>query len=68
MSDQLSFADFEYTRKKRLTRRERFLAEMVKTIPWLDLLAVIEPHYPTTDRRGRQPMPLNVRGSLTAYN
>lgn len=68
MSDQLSFADFEYTRKKRLTRRERFLAEMVKTIPWLDLLAVIEPHYPTTDRSGRQPMPLNVRGSLTAYN
>jgi len=59
MSDQLSFADFEYTRKKRLTRRERFLSEMEKTIPWVDLLATIEPHYPTTGRRGRQPMPLN---------
>lgn len=59
MPDQLSFADFEYTRKKRLTRRERFLFEMEKTVPWSDLLATIEPHYPTTGRPGRQPMLLN---------
>lgn len=59
MSDQFSFDDFEYTHKKRLTRREWFLAEMEKAVPWSDLLATIEPYYPTTGRRGRQPMPLN---------
>jgi IS5 family transposase len=44
--------------KKKQTRRERFLAEMEAVVPWSELLAVIEPHYPTAGRRGRQPMPL----------
>lgn len=60
MSEQLSFANFEHTPKKRLTRREQFLAEMENIIPCLDLLASIEPHYPTTGRPERQPMPLNT--------
>ncbi len=60
MTYQASFADLEYSVKKRLTRRERFLNEMEKTVPWNDLLAVIEPYYPTSGRRGRQPMPLSA--------
>lgn len=58
MSYQTSFADLDYTHKKRLTRREVFLNEMEQTVPWLKLIALIEPAYPTTGRRERQPMPL----------
>lgn len=58
MHQQTSFAELEYRNKKRQTRRELFLAEMETVVPWADLLACIEPHYPKAGRRGRQPMPL----------
>ncbi len=32
---------------------------MEKTVPWVKLIAVIAPHYPTTGRPGRQPMALS---------
>jgi IS5 family transposase len=31
---------------------------MEMVVPWAGLLAVIQPHYPTTGRRGHPPMPL----------
>jgi IS5 family transposase len=31
---------------------------MERAVPWSELLAVIEPYYPTAGRRGRQPFPL----------
>lgn len=55
---QISLASLTYDAKKKQTRREKFLAEMEKAVPWKNLLAVIEPHYHQTGRRGRQPMPL----------
>jgi len=55
MGDQRTFASVAWTRKGRLTRRERFLAEMDAVIPWARLLALIEPHYPKAGR-GRQPL------------
>jgi IS5 family transposase len=58
MSYQTSFADLDYNHKKRLTRREVFLNEMEQTVPWSKLVALIEPAYPTSGRRGRQPIPL----------
>lgn len=58
MSRQASFADLEYASKKRLTRREVFLNEMEAVVPWPALLARLEPHYPKSGRRGRQPMAL----------
>ena len=58
MPRQASFADLDYTRKKRQTRREVFLSEMEGVVPWSGLLSRIEPHYPKSGRRGRQPMPL----------
>ena len=48
---QSSFADLEYTYKKRQTRREKFLAEMYQIIPWPLLLSNIEAHYPQSGRR-----------------
>lgn len=55
---QTTFASLAFYRKKKRTRRERFLTDMDKVVPWVSLLAAIEPHYPTTGRRGRPPMPL----------
>jgi transposase, IS5 family len=34
MQKQMSFAQNEYERKKKQTRRERFLAEMEQVVPW----------------------------------
>ena len=55
---QISFADAEFATKMRKTRREKFLDEMER-VPWKDLEAVIEPHYPQTGN-GRQPYPLST--------
>lgn len=55
---QTTFASLAFERKKKQTRRERLPAGMEKVVPWAALLAEIEPHYPTTGRRGRPPMPL----------
>ena len=45
MEQQMSFAQSEYAGKKKVTRRERFLAEMEELVPWLRLVEVIKPHY-----------------------
>jgi hypothetical protein len=58
--EQTTFASLAYDRKKKQTRREKFLAEMERALPWPELLAVIEPHYPKAGRRGRQPYPLET--------
>ena len=41
---QTSFASAWYAGKKRQTRHERFLAEMIVVVPWSRLEALIEPH------------------------
>ncbi len=55
--NQLTFGDAEYLGKRKRTRREVFLAEMERVIPWDALLALIEPVYPKAGR-GRKPYPL----------
>lgn len=57
MGKQRTFAGLAWSMKKKVTRRERFLAEMNAVIPWDRLKAVIEPHYPKAGR-GRQPLGL----------
>jgi len=57
--DQISFTDAEFSTKKRKTRREKFLEEMETSMPWQDLEAVIEPHYPKAGN-GRRPYPLST--------
>lgn len=58
MSKQLSFTDLEQTSKKKQTRREIFLVEMDKVMPWDKLEAAIDPFYPKAGN-GRRPYPLS---------
>ena len=57
MGEQRTFAGIAWSQKGKVTRRERFLAEMDAVIPWARLLALIEPYYPKAGR-GRQPLGL----------
>lgn len=59
MAGQLSFSDVEYGGKRKRTRREVFLAEMNRVVPWSKLEAAIEPHYPKAGG-GRRPYPLST--------
>src|SRR3989304_7620481 len=52
-----TFASLAYENKKKKTRREEFLAEMDKVIPWEELIQIIKKYYPKAGN-GRQPMPL----------
>lgn len=54
---QTTFASLAWKSKGKVTRRERFLAEMNAVIPWSRLLALIEPHYPKAGK-GTQPLPM----------
>jgi hypothetical protein len=36
-------------------RREKFLAEMEKVVPWAELMALIEPYYPKAANAGGRP-------------
>jgi len=48
-----------YFDKGKKTRREVFLAEMERVVPWSRLLSLIEPHYPKgSDKGGRPPLPM----------
>ena len=55
MAEQQTFASLAWRTKGKVTRRERFLAEMEAVIPWARLLALIVPHYPKAGR-GRHPL------------
>jgi Transposase domain (DUF772) len=57
MGNQRTFASMAWSAKGKVTRRERFLAEMDTVIPWARLLRLIEPHYPKAGN-GRQPLGL----------
>lgn len=50
---QVSFSEAEFSGKKRVTRRERLLAELDHRVPWPLLVAEIELFYLTSGRRGR---------------
>ena len=55
---QKSFSDLEYAAKKKLTRRDRFLAKIDSVTPWSKLHELIEPHYPKVEGAGRPPIGL----------
>lgn len=59
MVGQLSFSDAEYAGKRKQTRREVFLAEMERVVPWGKLEAVVEPYYPKAGG-GRRPYGLSA--------
>ncbi len=53
---QQTFADVSFERYRKPTRRERFLEEMNRVVPWADLAAAIEPVYPKAEGPGRPPV------------
>ena len=53
---QETLADEGFEKYRKPTRRERFLDEMNRLIPWADLAAVLEPFYPRGEGRGRPPI------------
>lgn len=53
---QTSFVEGSFKEYHKATREERFLSEMDQIIPWKELAAVIEPHYPKPKGAGRRPV------------
>jgi transposase, IS5 family len=64
MSEQRTFAGLAWRTKGRVTRREKFLAEMNAVIPWNRLVAIIEPNYP---KPGKGRPPLGLEKMLRIY-
>jgi transposase, IS5 family len=61
MPKQPAFPGLRDAMKKKVTRREQFLAEMDAVVPWGRFLRLIEPHYPKAGSKGgRPPMPLET--------
>ena len=56
---QTSFSELEYAAKKKLTRRDHFLAAIEAVTPWAALEAEIAPFYPKGEGRGRPPIGLH---------
>lgn len=50
---QQTFAEVTFEQYRKPTRREQFLNEMNRVVPWAELVAVIEPVYPKADGPGR---------------
>ncbi|MCM6994000.1 IS5 family transposase [Enterobacter roggenkampii] len=59
MSHQLTFADSEFSSKRRQTRKEIFLSRMEQILPWQNMVEVIEPFSPKAGN-GRRPYPLET--------
>ena len=57
---QRSFAEYDgFRRQRKITRREAFLAEMERVVPWRRLEAIIKVHYPVAGK-GRKPYLLST--------
>jgi transposase, IS5 family len=57
--NQISFSDFAYENKKKTTRKEKFLCEMDKILPWKRLLKPILKKYPKVGN-GRRPISAEI--------
>ena len=56
---QLSFSEAEYVGKRKKTRREVFLSQMERAVPWKVFADVVDPYYPKLGN-GRPPYPLET--------
>lgn len=63
---QLSFGDMEYANHRRKTRREAFLEQMDKIIPWADRAALTASHCPS-GKRGRPPLGVETDAAHVPY-
>ena len=64
MAEQRTFAGLAWSTKGKVTRRERFLADMNAVIPWCRLIALIELHYP---KGGSGGQPKGLEKMLRIY-
>ncbi len=56
---QMTFTPTGFEAYRKPTRRERFLAEMERVVPWAELVALVKPAYAKgTSGPGRPPIPL----------
>lgn len=53
---QQSFTDNNFEKFRKKTRKELFLDDMERIIPWQELTAAIEPFYPKPKGAGRRPI------------
>ena len=56
---QQTFSDYEYSNRKRKTKREEFLEIMDEIIPWEEWVSIIAPYYPS-GKRGRPPIGIEI--------
>ena len=59
MRQQTLAAQTGFEKYGRKTKRERFLEEMEQVVPWAELQALVEPHYPKGEN-GRPPVGLSI--------
>ena len=57
--NQMTFSDMEYSGRKKVTQKEKFLRQMNQIIPWDEWVKKIQPHYPA-GKRGRPPRGIEV--------
>lgn len=55
---QITLAEGGFDAYRKVTRREQFLADMQRVVPWQALVALIEPVYPQQTGAGRPPIEL----------
>ena len=53
---QSTFAEVSFQQYRKPIRRQRFLDEMNRVVPWADLAAAIAPVYPKPESAGRPPV------------
>jgi len=53
---QQTFAEESFEKFRKKTRKEQFLDEMERIIPWQELTAAIKPFYPNPPGAGRRPV------------
>ena len=54
MNEQITFTDLEYSKRRRITKREEFLRKMDSCLPWQKWVETVRPYYPS-GKRGRPP-------------
>ena len=64
MREQISFTEIEYLQRRKTTKREAFLREMDRIVPWEDCVRCVQAVYPKGER-GRKP--ISVETMLRMY-
>lgn len=64
---QMTLARGGFERYSKTTKRAAFLAEMNQVVPWPELCALVEPHYPKAKAQGSGRRPIGVERMLRIH-